>query len=137
MTNPYKRLDAIASIHTRLKETDSDGIGYCFVTGEKVNYWNSDCGHFVLRSNIQFRWNVDNLHIQSVDSNRFDNPNHMYNLYRVKMIEKYGFPKIENMEKQAKFDTKMFDFEKKELFRFLKMQCRTMLRDKNFRVELP
>ena len=85
-----ERLTSIFSKYIRLRDTDEYGYGNCFVTGEPVTYHSGECGHCIKRGHHLFKWDERNAHIQAINSNRFQNSNFMDELYRVKMIEKYG-----------------------------------------------
>lgn len=87
-----KKLDKIFSEFVRKKET-KDGWGKCVSCNAIKAYEQLDAGHFINRKWRSVRWDEDNVHIQCIACNRFNEGNGVgYTLY---MVDRYGRDKVD------------------------------------------
>jgi len=96
-----KELDKVFSRYIRLKETYFVGLrrmGKCVTCGKLLPFENLDCGHFISREYLIFRWAEVNAHIQCRYCNRFLAGNKKR--YRDFMIQQYGKEFVKQMQKQ-------------------------------------
>ena len=101
MKDLKKELDKIFSLFIRLKETFFVGtrrMGKCVTCGKLVPFEKLDCGHFLSRRYLRFRWTEENAHIQCQYCNRFLSGNKKK--YEDWMIQKYGLNFVKQMHKQ-------------------------------------
>jgi len=91
-----KELDDIFSLYVRLNEADAYGTVTCFVTGERVYYRDADAAHFIDRAHMATRWDTENVHACTQETNRYD-PDHKKK-YRLAMVRKYGAGTVESLE---------------------------------------
>jgi hypothetical protein len=91
-----KKLDKVFSQYIRLRDTEEmDGIrvGVCCSSGKRITYEQGDAGHFINRKWRATRWHEENVHLQSISDNRFNEGNPAG--YALFMIEKYGKEHVE------------------------------------------
>jgi hypothetical protein len=62
-------IDRYFSLYIRLKEADKYGMATCFTSGNKKHFKDLQCGHFISRSNLSTRWDVQNAKPQTVHEN--------------------------------------------------------------------
>jgi hypothetical protein len=86
-----KKLDKLCSEYVRRKE-----IGVCYTCGCIKEWKKMHAGHYVLRSNMQFRHDFKNLHCQCPRCNIFLHGNTIK--YRKHLIKDYGSEMVEIME---------------------------------------
>lgn len=67
--NLVQDLDAVFSQYIRCKHADKEGNVYCYTSGVKMRWQDSQCGHFISRSNLSTRWLEDNCKPQSPHDN--------------------------------------------------------------------
>lgn len=89
-TKLVKKLDIVFSKYIRQRDM-KDGFGKCCSCGKLITV--GDAGHFVNRKWLPTRWREDNVHLQCLACNRFDEGNSAgYSLF---MIRKYGEKHVE------------------------------------------
>ena len=83
-----KELDTVFSEFIKLRDADHQGIVTCFVSGERVYYRDSDAAHLFVRQHMGTRWDENNVHACTVDSNRYDYEHHLK--YEAVFVFRYG-----------------------------------------------
>lgn len=66
-----KTLDQVFSKFIRLRDTDERGVGYCIDCGERMEWKNIQCGHFMSRRLLSVRWDEMNCAAQKDGCNMF------------------------------------------------------------------
>lgn len=103
-----KKLDVAFSKLIRVKET-KDGYGKCVSCGALKLYSELDAGHFINRKWRPTRWLEDNVHIQCIACNRFNEGNAIgYSLY---MLDRYGRGKIDYLQSLSRTRAGFTDFD--------------------------
>lgn len=103
-----KRLDVAFSKYIRVKET-KDGYGRCVSCGAYKAYDQLDAGHFINRQWRSLRWSEENVHVQCIKCNRFDEGNAVgYTLY---MVDKFGRDKVDYLRALSRTTAKFSDFD--------------------------
>jgi len=64
-SNLITDLDATISKYIRIKYSNSKGVVNCFTSGVEMKWQNSQCGHYISRSNMATRFLEENLRVQS------------------------------------------------------------------------
>ena len=83
-----KKLDTIFSKYIRLRDSNSEGIGFCITCG-KPGYWKyMDCGHFIKRQHMSTRYDEKNCNLQCKGCNCFEQGADA--LYTLALEKKYG-----------------------------------------------
>ena len=97
------------SIAVRLRDTNNNGFGLCIATGKRIWYYkdqdgrivsNCDAGHFISRRIKNIMFDLDNVHAQSRQSNRFHGEEK--DLYRENLIIKIDTNRFKQLEKKSK-----------------------------------
>lgn len=80
--------DLVFSLFIRLKGTNSEGYGTCVSSNKRVPWSSIDCGHYIPRGYIKYRYDERNCHVQS----KHDNSRLHGNIpeYRRYIINTYG-----------------------------------------------
>ena len=79
-----------------------------------------------------FTWDEKNCNIQSEQSNCYDDNIEMMKQYRERMIGKYGESEVERLEFYGRMPNQMWDYEKRELLKLRRLQCKKLLKEKMF-----
>lgn len=86
-----KKLDKVFSIYVRKSNN-----GICITCGRQQDWKLTDCGHYIKRNVKRFRWEIMNTGCQCKKCNNWGEGEK--DIFRRKLIEKYGSQKIEIME---------------------------------------
>lgn len=65
------KLDLVFSRFIRLRDTDPNGVAYCIDCGERIEWKNVQCGHFISRRMLSTRWDEQNCAAQMDRCNGF------------------------------------------------------------------
>lgn len=133
--NLDKKLDVLHSIFTRLKSCDENGFCNCYTCNNDMTYYTAQNGHFIIRQNTQFRWSDINTK-QQCDYCNFDLQGNVV-VFEERLKEQYGIEKIDEIKQMSKVSFKMTKWEKEELLKLRRKQCRELLKSKNFTVTIP
>lgn len=107
-----KELDDVFSDFIRLRWADHRGNVKCFITGLNT-YWKAmDAAHFCNRQHMGTRWDEQNVHATTIDSNRFDEMHDIQ--YEQKMIETYGIDLVTEIVARSRSMVKFTAFELQE-----------------------
>jgi hypothetical protein len=93
--NRAKLACEIMQLHARLKETDSNGNGFCFSCGRAIHFYEGQGGHFQAKGFDYNKACTDprNIHLQCYHCNMFDEGNKAG--YSLHMTKEYGEEIIE------------------------------------------
>jgi hypothetical protein len=76
----YKReLDIIFSQYIRLRDANKDGVCRCCTCSTPYSWYNTsklNCGHFIQRQHMAFRWDERNCHAQCITCNKWGEGKH-------------------------------------------------------------
>lgn len=131
------KLDTIHSIWKRLKVVDENGNGNCEVTGEPFTFWTLVCGHMIKRRHTKYRWDDYNTAAIDPEVNSKEESDSLYEPMRDYKVSTIGLDLVEEMERSVHLPFKMTHTEKDTLLRTRRLQCRELLKDKNFNVQIP
>lgn len=121
LSSLIKELDGHFSRFIRKRDT-VDGKVICFLTGEKMDFIDAQCGHFIDRDQMPTRYDERNCHAVSEETNCYD-PDHKEK-YRAKMLQVYGLEEIERLERKSKGLQKFFKFEIEDLIEYYRSENR-------------
>lgn len=136
MNNINKRLDDIFAIHVKLTHTNDEGFGKCYTCGTPLHYREMDCGHYpqIPREHTQFKWDVRLHKPQCVDCNRFKDG--LPEPFRDRLLHELGTEKLSQIEFDSHKPFKMSNWDKELLYKKLRNECKEMLKEKMFNVNL-
>lgn len=97
-----KELDEVFSLFIRLRDSDNNGTVTCFVTGERVFWKDCDAAHWIHRSQMATRWDEENVHSTTRDTNRYEDPYEHERRYTNAMKKLYGKEICESLKRQSK-----------------------------------
>ncbi len=123
-----KKAKEIFSRYVRLRDclltTGSEDYGKCFTCGEIVDYESSQCGHFISGRGNSLFFEEANSHLQCGKCNTSlgGNPE----IYRMKMIKKYGLEEVERLESLRHVPRKIRESEFKDLAVKFKAKFKTL-----------
>lgn len=100
MAQLKKDLDKVFSIFIRQRDK-----GVCFTCGDKKRWKYQHNGHFISRTHLAVRWDEYNCNCQCVGCNVFKSGNYIE--YTMRLIEKYGHEKVEELIEAKKQITKL------------------------------
>lgn len=96
-----------------IKTTGSEDYGRCITCGEIKSYEELQCGHFISGRTNSLFFEENNSHAQCgcCNTSKGGNPE----VYREKMIQKYGLEEVERLENLRHIPVKMRESDFKEL----------------------
>lgn len=97
-----KKLDTVFSEFIRLRDCDDNGTVTCFVTGERVWWRDADAAHWIHRASMPTRFNEDNVHATTKDTNQFEDPYEHERKYTRAMLKQYGAFRLDVLRALAK-----------------------------------
>jgi len=108
-----------------IKTTGSTDYGKCITCGEIVPFENSHCGHFISGRGNSLFFEETNSHLQcpSCNTSLGGNPE----VYRMKMIKKYGLKEVERLESLRHVPVKIREGEFEGKFNFYKSKFNDMI----------
>jgi len=93
-------LDKVFNRYIRLRDCDN-GYGTCIATGEGFRFEDLDAGHFFAKQGYDsLRYDEDNVHAESINSNRFDE-SHLIG-YQDNLRIKIGEERLESLKERAR-----------------------------------
>lgn len=95
-----RRLDQLTSEYVRRKSSNRNGIATCYTCGVRKDWREMDCGHYIKRSRINTRWDLDNLRCQCKECNQILSGN--YGIYHTKIKNELGEEKINDLFNKAR-----------------------------------
>ena len=95
-----KKLDKVFSHYIRLRAADDLGYVQCVTCGNRHNWKEVHCGHYMPRTRKAVRFNEMNCQVQCVKCNYRRSGEH--DLFREYLLEKYGKEEVEKLERLAK-----------------------------------
>jgi len=120
------RLSKYFNRYIRLKEcletTGSTTSGFCFTCNAHKPFGELDAGHFMAGKNNSVKFIEENVHIQCKRCNYFERGNLIP--YTLRMIEKYGQEKVNELQKIKKQAQKFTDSELEELIKIYKLKVK-------------
>ena len=122
-----EKLDRIYSRYIRLRDSREYDFKYfrCISCGRVLPYEQSDCGHYISRSNMALRFCEDNTHAQCRSCNRFKDGNIIG--YREGLIKKIGIKKVELIEARRHETKKWSKFELETLINYYQDEISKLL----------
>lgn len=116
-----EKLDS--AVRDIVKRRDSiNGQFKCISTGDYLPLCLGEVGHFIPRQHKSVRWNLNNVHLESIAANRF-NQDHLDG-YRRNLIQKIGLDQVEELERLKNTTLKLSKREKEELLKELKLKLK-------------
>ncbi len=91
-----KRLDTLVSLYVR-QINAKNGKVKCYTCGRVMDWKESQCGHFISRSYLATRWNLNNLRVQCVGCNVFGGGKPLD--FEERLIEEIGNTAVMKMKK--------------------------------------
>lgn len=119
MSRARETLDRVFSIYIRRRDC-RNGQGRCISCGRPIRFETCDAGHYIPRTHTATRWNVRNVHAQCRACNRMKDGN--AEAYRRGLIERYGLPVVEKLERERHATVKLTENDYKTLTKFFKQQ---------------
>ncbi len=86
----------VFSLFIRLRDSNKQGIGFCFTCGKPKHYTKADCGHGAGRQHKGTKYNEQNNHLQCKHCNGFESG--MREKYKEAMDKRYGAGTWDKME---------------------------------------
>jgi hypothetical protein len=132
-----KKLDDIFRIWIKLKYTNENGRGNCYTCDEPITHQTGQCGHYpnIPRGDTQFRWNTVIHKFQCQNCNEFKagEPE----IFRDRLINEIDLVNVAKYEFLARKPYKWCNWDKLALLKKLKAECKEMLKQKNFTINIP
>ena len=101
-----------------------------------MNYHGLVCGHMIRRRHERFRWSFDDTAAICPKCNELEESNIAEPMRDHKIIE-LGLENVEQMERDIHKPFKMCNWDKEQLYKKLRNECKEMLKEKMFSVNLP
>lgn len=109
ITQLKSKLDKVFSLYIRLRDADENGMVACFTSGKIGHYTKQQAGHYISRRHMATRWNEQNVQVQSVSENIFNQGNAP--MFAIKLDEKYGNGTAKKLVQMSQNAFKMGRFE--------------------------
>lgn len=109
------KLDFVISQLVRLRSADEQGRVKCY-TCDYTGFWKQggiECGHYISRTRYATRFEFDGLRPQCLTCNHNLKSNH--DVYRERLIQELGLPRVEELERLSKSGKRYTDDELKRL----------------------
>jgi len=90
-----KKLDDVFSKFIRQRDTDEDGLCYCYTCTTIKDLKEMDAGHYIKRGCMRTRWDERDVHAQCTTCNRFKGGR--MDEYALHLIKDYGEGIIEEL----------------------------------------
>ena len=91
-----KELDKWFSLYIRQKDANFKGFVKCYTCDKKMNWKESDAGHYIKRNHLGARWDERNVKPQCARCNRWLNGNQ--DEFAVRLMEDYGSDILEELQ---------------------------------------
>jgi hypothetical protein len=131
------KIDRVHSIWIRLQATDENGNAKCKCCPAELNFGSLVCGHFIKRRHTQFRWSPLNTDAICPECNGIEESDSLAEPMRDYKVSTLGKEVVEEMEKLIHQPYKISKYDKETLLKTRRLQCRKLLEDKNFTVQIP
>lgn len=118
-----KKLDRVFSEFIRLRDTN-DGWGMCCSSGRRILYAEGDAGHFINRKWRATRWHEENVHLQSISDNRFNEGNAAG--YALFMLDKYGRERVDYLLALSRTTAKFTDWEGEQMIKDYQLRIKKL-----------
>ena len=135
--NLDKALDQVHSIWIRLKNSSESGIVQCVTCKKSFQFNEIHLGHMIKRRHLRFRWSEKNTDPQCDECNSLEESGNLQESMRDYKISTLGRGGVEQMERDIHKPYKYSQWDKKTLLITRRLQCRELLKDKNFTVNIP
>lgn len=93
------KLWEIFSVYIRLRDSDNQGMGFCFTCKKPIHWSKGDCGHGIGRQHKATKFNEQNNHLQCKHCNGFEEGRK--DLYKPEMDKRYGSGTWDRMQVAA------------------------------------
>nr|DAZ32099.1 MAG TPA: NinG recombination protein [Caudoviricetes sp.] len=123
MSRAREILDRVFSIYIRRRDC-RDGTGRCISCGRPITFTTCDAGHYIPRTHTATRWNELNCHSQCIICNRLKHGN--LAAYRAALVQKYGLPAVEELERSKHSVFKMSRSEMSDKINYYKRLIRNV-----------
>lgn len=120
------------SFYVRLEETNDEGWGEDYTTGEAVHFNDADAGHFIPRENHATAFTRMNVHLQSRENNRYKYGD--IEKYRNAMIYHYGEEAVEKLERKGMRAQKLDDCALRDIIAYYKKKSLNLVKRKMFKL---
>lgn len=127
-TSKVKTLDRWFSKYIRLRDTNGQGYGNCCSCGKLVFWKEAHAGHYINRSHWGTRWSEENVHLQCVRCNCFDESN--ASGYINFLMTKYGKNINDKLLFRKNVKKKYCDFELTELSKYYRGLVKKILKER-------
>lgn len=135
--NIDKTLKEAHSIYIRLKATDENGTGNCKCCGKPLTFKTMACGHFIKSRHLLYRWFEPNTEGICYECNGIEESDPLLEPMRDYKIRELGIEEVEQVERNVHKPFKMSSWDKDTLLKTRRLQIKSLLRDKNFTVNIP
>lgn len=120
------------SIYIRIRDSDTNGITTCCSCSKKVQWRQSDAGHYVNRKHMSLRFSEINVNSQCRSCNRFDEGN--IPAYGLFLQKKYGDDIIAKLLLTKQKTHKISKYELKEIANFYKVKAKDLANLKHIEI---
>jgi len=117
-------LDAVISKYVRLKYADKNGNVKCYTCPKIVHWKQAHCGHWISRSYLATRFDLDNLRPQEVGCNIFGGGKPLD--FEENLIAEIGKEKVEALKKKRHTITKLTPADYEEQISYYKAQVKLL-----------
>lgn len=125
-----KTLDQVFSRFIRLRDTDERGVGYCIDCGERMEWKNIQCGHFMSRRHKSTRWDELNCAAQKDSCNMFEQGRQFE--FAKGLDGRYGEGTADLLLNRSRQDKKWTSDELKSLIQHYNEKCKELESRKSF-----
>ena len=123
-------LDQVFSKYIRLRDTDKYGNGYCIDCGERIEWKNVQCGHFISRKMMATRWDEQNCQAQKDGCNMFQQGRQFE--FGLGLDNLYGPGTAEQILNRSREIKKWTSFGLKEMIQHYNEKVAELLKTKQF-----
>ena len=125
-----KELDKWFSLYIRIREANEYGYCQCFTCGKVGHYKTGGMqnGHFQSRKHLSTRFDEDNCQVQCVACNIFRSGEQY--LFSLRLNEKYGEGRAEELEQLARTTLKISRVEYEEQISYYKKRVENLKEEK-------
>lgn len=113
MARYEERLDRVFSLYIRLKYANHAGYVRCFTCNVVIEWQESQCGHFILRSNDATRYDEQNCRPQCFICNMHRNG--MPEAFEERLREDLGDEEVDNLIERGRTSVQLGDKEYQHL----------------------
>ena len=122
------KADNYFSLFIRVRDAFQERYGYCITCNTFKDVKEMDCGHYIKRQHQSTRFNEMNCQTQCKRCNNFEQGAN--EIFRRKLVEKYGEEKVLMLEQEGRKTVKRGKFELEQIAKYYKSECEILAKEK-------